>query len=143
MATLAERIVSGAGDAILAADREGRIVLWNAAAERLFGFSAAEAIGQSLDLIVPERHRPRHWEGYRRVAETAETRYGTRLLRVPARRKDGSQVSIAFTIALLTDSAGRVEAMAAVVRDETARWQEEQALRARVKELEAGVAAPS
>jgi PAS domain S-box-containing protein len=138
MATLAERIVRGAGDAILAADREGRIVLWNAAAERLFGFSAAEAIGQSLDLIVPERHRPRHWEGYRRVAETAETRYGTRLLRVPARRKDGCQVSIAFTIALLTDSAGRVEAMAAIVRDETARWQEEKALRARVKELEAG-----
>jgi PAS domain S-box-containing protein len=141
MATLAERIVQGAGDAILAADREGRIVLWNAAAERLFGFSAAEAIGQSLDLIVPERHRPRHWEGYRRVAETAETRYGTRLLRVPALRKDGSQVSIAFTIALLTDAAGRVEAMAAIIRDETARWQEEKALRARVKELEGGAGA--
>jgi PAS domain S-box-containing protein len=78
MATVAERIVNGAGDAIIAADAGGRIVLWNAAAERLFGFTATEAIGRSLDLIVPEKHRARHWEGYGRKTNAIRARTGGR-----------------------------------------------------------------
>lgn len=138
MPALSERIVEQAADAIVAVDTEGRIVLWNAAAERLFGFSAAEAIGQSLSIIVPPKHHARHWEGFHRVAATGETRYGTQLLRVPGLRKDGGQVSIAFTVSLLKGADGRVEAMAAVIRDETARWQEEKALRERLRRLEQG-----
>jgi len=129
-------LVRAAGDAIVLADPEGRIRLWNPAAERIFGWSAAEALGQSLDLIIPERFRARHWAGYREVMRTGETRYGTQVLRVPATRKDGQRISIAFTVALLTGPDGGVGGIAAMVRDETARWEEEQALRRRLAELE-------
>src|SRR5215831_6871711 len=122
-------LVQAAGDAIIAADVEGRIVLWNPAAERLFGFTAAEALGSSLNLIIPERFRARHWTGYRTVMQTGQTRYGTQVLRVPALRKDGQRLSIAFTVALLHTPAGHCTGIAAIVRDDTARWQEEQALR--------------
>jgi PAS domain S-box-containing protein len=129
-------LVAAAGDAIVVADPEGRIRLWNPAAERLFGFTAEEALGRSLDLIIPERFRERHWAGYREVMRTGQTRYGTEVLRVPALRKDGQRISIAFTVALLRSPAGAVSGIAAIARDETARWQEEQALRRRVAELE-------
>jgi PAS domain S-box-containing protein len=131
-----EALARAAGDAIVVADPDGSIRYWNPAAERIFGFTAAEALGQSLDLIIPERYRGRHWEGYREVMRTGETRYGTQVLRVPAVRKDGRRLSIAFTVALLTGPGGRVTGIAAIVRDETARWDEEQALRRRLAELE-------
>jgi PAS domain S-box-containing protein len=131
-----QALARAAGDAIVVADPEGSIRYWNPAAERIFGFTAAEALGQSLDLIIPERYRARHWDGYRGVMRTGETRYGTQVLRVPAVRKDGQRLSIAFTVALLTGPHGRVTAIAAIVRDETARWDEEQALRRRLAELE-------
>ncbi len=137
---LAERIVQAAADAIVVADPSGRIVLWNAGAERLFGYSPAEALSQSLDLIIPEPQRKRHWEGYQHVMQTGETRYGTELLRVPAIRKDGSRFSIAFTVGLLKDSTGRVEGIFAVLRDDSERFQTERALRKRVAELEAALA---
>jgi PAS domain S-box-containing protein len=133
-----DALVRAAGDAIVVADPEGRIVLWNPAATRTFGFAAEEALGQSLDLIIPERFRARHWAGYREVMRTGETRYGTDVLRVPATHQDGRRLSIAFTVALLTDAGGRVTAIAAIVRDETARWEEEQRLRKRLAELERG-----
>jgi PAS domain S-box-containing protein len=126
-----EKLVESAGDAIVAADTEGKIVLWNAAAERIFGHSKSEALGQTLDLIIPERLRERHWTGYREVMRTGKTRYGTDLLRVPATHKDGRRLSIAFTVALLPGT------IVAFMRDETARWNEERALRERIKELEA------
>ncbi|MGH7264396.1 MAG: PAS domain-containing protein [Candidatus Rokuibacteriota bacterium] len=129
-------LVDAAGDAIIVADPEGAIRLWNPAATRIFGFTAEEALGRSLDLIIPERFRARHWDGYREVMRTGRTRYGTDVLRVPALRKDGQRISIAFTVALLTGSGGRVTAIAAFVRDETARWEAEQTLRRRVAELE-------
>lgn len=129
-------LVRAAGDAIVVADPEGLVRFWNPAAERIFGFTEAEALGQSLDLIIPERFRARHWTGYREVMRTGVTRYGTDILRVPAGRKDGQRVSIAFTVALLKDAAGRVTGIAAVMRDETTRWEEEQALRRRLAELE-------
>jgi PAS domain S-box-containing protein len=134
--TFAERIVQATADAIIVADASGKIALWNAGAERLFGYGAAEALGRSLDLIIPEAQRRRHWEGYQRVMRTGETKYGTQLLRVPAIRKDGGRFSIAFTVGLLTDGAGVVEGIFAIMRDDTERFQTEKALRKRVAELE-------
>jgi PAS domain S-box-containing protein len=131
-----ELLVQAAGDAIIAADPEGQIVLWNRAAQRIFGFAAQEALGQSLDLIIPERFRARHWDGYRQVMRTGQTKYGAEVLRVPARHKDGRPLSIAFTVALLSGADGQKEAIAAIVRDETSRWNEERAMRQRLKELE-------
>jgi PAS domain S-box-containing protein len=130
-------LVQAAGDAIIAADTDGKILLWNPAAERIFGFTAKDALGHSLDLIIPERLRHRHWEGYQRVMRTGQSRYGTEVLRVPALHKDGRALSIAFTVALLQAGDGGIQAIAAIVRDETARWEEERALRRRLTELEA------
>jgi PAS domain S-box-containing protein len=130
-------LVQAAGDAIIAADTDGKIRLWNPAAERIFGFTAADALGHSLDLIIPERWRHRHWEGYQRVMRTGQTRYGAEVLRVPALHKDGRALSIAFTVALLQAGDGGIQAIAAIVRDETTRWEEERALRRRLAELEA------
>jgi PAS domain S-box-containing protein len=135
------KFAAAAGDAIVAADPEGRIIFWNPAAERIFGYVKSEAIGRSLDLVIPERFRERHWAGYRDVMASGQTRYGTQVLRVPALHKDGRPLSIAFTVALLFSAEGRVETIAAIVRDETSRWNEERALRRRLAELE-GRSAP-
>ena len=131
-----EAFVQSAGDAIVAAGTDGSILLWNRAAERIFGYTEAEALGHSLDLIIPERLRIRHWEGYRRVMQTGETRYGAEVLRVPAVHKDGRRLSIAFTVALLYSPNREIQAIAAIIRDETSRWAEERALRQRLAELE-------
>ncbi|MEZ0211762.1 MAG: PAS domain S-box protein [Xanthobacteraceae bacterium] len=129
-------IVAALGDAVIVSNAEGDITLWNAAAERMFGFSAAEALGRSLDLIIPEPQRQRHWEGYHQTMQTGVTRYGTTVLRVPALHKDGHTLSIAFTVALVGGSS-----IVALVRDETSRWNEERTLRRRLRELEAALAA--
>jgi len=131
-----EQLVQAAGDAIVTADPEGRILSWNPAAERIFGFAAAEALGQTLDLIIPERFRTRHWDGYKQVMRTGQTKYGADVLRVPARHKDGRPLSIAFTVALLSRADGQTEAIAAIVRDETSRWNEERSMRERLQKLE-------
>jgi PAS domain S-box-containing protein len=131
-----EAFIQSAADAIIAAAPDGAILFWNNAAERIFGYSHAEALGQSLDLIIPERLRNRHWDGYRKVMETGETKYGTELLRVPATHKDGRPLSIAFTVTLLFSPDHKVQAIVAIIRDETSRWQEERALRQRITELE-------
>jgi PAS domain S-box-containing protein len=132
-----DQLVAAAGDAIIASDISGAIVLWNAAAQRIFGFSAAEALGQSLDLIIPERQRQRHWDGYDKTMRTGQTRYGADLLRVPALSKDCRPLSIAFSVALLHDADGKVSAIVAIVRDETTRWAEERQMRFRLAQLEA------
>jgi len=134
--SLPERIVGEAADAIIAADTSGKITLWNAGAERLFGYSKAEAVAQSLDLIIPEAQRKRHWDGYHHVMQTGETRYGTRVLRVPGIRKDGTRISLAFTVGLLKDAGGRVEGIFAILRDDTERWETEKELRMRLATLE-------
>jgi len=126
--------VHAAGDAIIAAGADGRIIFWNPAATRIFGFSEVEALGQSLDLIIPERFRARHWEGYRQVMESGKSKYAADVLRVPATAKDGRALSIAFTVTLLDASKGRL--IAAIVRDETTRWNEERELKRRLAELE-------
>ena len=132
-----EKLVQAAGDAIVAADREGKIVLWNRAAERIFGFTQGEALGRSLDLIIPERFRERHWQGYRETTRTGVTRYGAEVLRVPALRKDGRPLSIAFTVGLILSAEKQVATIVAVMRDDTARWNDERAMRKRLAELEA------
>jgi PAS domain S-box-containing protein len=101
-----EQLVEALGDAIVAADASGAITLWNPAAERLFGFTHAEALGNSLDLIIPERLRDRHWAGYGKTMASGQTRYGHDVLRVPAVHKDGRALSIAFTVGLPLDTAG-------------------------------------
>lgn len=133
---LAHRIVEEAQDAVIFADREGLIRLWNKGAEAIFGYTASEAEGRSLDLIIPEKLRPRHWEGYRRVMAAGATRYGREVLAVPGRRKDGSTVSLEFTIILLKDDDGKPLGTAAIMRDVTARWEREKALKKRLAEFE-------
>jgi PAS domain S-box-containing protein len=140
--SLSERLVREAADAIIAADASGKITLWNAGAARLFGYAEAEAAGQSLDIIIPQAQRKRHWDGYQHVMQTGQTRYGTSLLRVPAIRKDGTRISIAFTVGLLQDSGGRVEGIFAILRDDTERWETEKDLRKRVAALEQAAARP-
>jgi PAS domain S-box-containing protein len=133
------QLVSAIGDAIIISDAKGAITLWNPAAERMFGYTQAEAMGQSLDLIIPERLRGRHWEGYDKTMATGITRYGHDLLKVPAADKNGKAMSIAFTVALLKDDAGAITGIVAVIRDETVRFQEERALKKRLVELESQV----
>ena len=135
------QLIAATGDAVIASDRDGAITLWNPAAERMFGYSEAEALGRSLDLITPERFRQRHWDGYANSMATGTTRYGHTLLKVPATHKDGRAMSIAFTVCMVKDAAGQVTAVVAVVRDETARFAEERALRKQLVELEAQLAA--
>jgi PAS domain S-box-containing protein len=132
---LAESILSARSDAIIAADRNGIVRFWNPGAERVFGYSRDEALGQSLDLIIPERLRQRHWDGYRRVMETGHTRYGeSDLLAVPALRKDGETISVEFTIVPLRES-GRLIAIAAIIRDVSKRFDEVRALKRKLVEV--------
>jgi len=130
------QLVHGAADAIVVCDARGEIVLWNGACERIFGFTEADAMGKSLDLIIPERQRQRHWDGYDKTMATGITRYGASLLKVPALHKDGRTLSIAFTVSLLKGGDDKVTGIVAIVRDETERFQEERKLRARVAEAE-------
>jgi len=134
---LCEAIIDQAGDAVMYSDREGIIRLWNRGAERMFGFTAAEAVGQSLDLIIPENLRQRHWDGYYRVMESGESRYSTEMLSAPALRKDGSRISTEFSMVMVKDENGAMSGVAAIVRDVTARWQKERELKERLRQLEA------
>jgi PAS domain S-box-containing protein len=136
-ASLCESIVEQSPIAIIVGDREGIMRLWNAGAEAMFGWTAGEAIGKSMDIIIPEKHRPRHWEGYDRVMASGVTKYGRSLLAVPAQTKDGRRISVEFNVVLLKDAEGRVLGIAASMQDVTARWERDKALRAHVAELEA------
>ena len=132
---VAEAILSSSGDAVIATDREGVIRLWSPGTERIFGHSAEAALGQSLDLIIPERLRARHWAGYRQVMETGESRYNHGdLLSVPSIRNDGKRISVEFTIVPLKNEAGRIDGIAAVMRDVTARFEEVKVLRRKLED---------
>jgi PAS domain S-box-containing protein len=130
------QLVDEAQDAVIVADREGVIRLWNRGAERIFGRSAAEAVGGSMDFIIPEKLRARHWEGYFRTMATGTTRYGADTLNVPALTAGGARISIEFTIVMLRDGEGKPEGVAAITRDVTARREKELDLRRRLAELE-------
>jgi PAS domain S-box-containing protein len=126
-AQFADRLVSGISDAIVYADVEGVIRLWNPGAARIFGFSEAEALGRSLDMIIPAGLRERHWQGFRNTMRTGRSRYGDG--QVPAVRKDGARISVEFIIVPFTNDSGQMVGIAAIMRDVTARFEELRALR--------------
>jgi PAS domain S-box-containing protein len=129
-ARVADAILDAASDAVIVCDRDGVICLWSAGAERIFGFPAAEALGQSLDIIIPERLQARHWDGFHRMMASGQSRYPQgHLLSAPGRRKDGAQVSVEFTAVALKDAGGAVAHIVAIMRDATARFEEIKALR--------------
>jgi PAS domain S-box-containing protein len=127
---LARALLGTSSDAIIAADKDGIVRLWNPGAERIFGYTSEDAIGQSLDIIIPERLRKRHWDGYQQVMQGGESRYGHGdILAVPSIRKDGAGISVEFTIVPLTDEAGLLNGVAAIMRDVTKRFEEVRALK--------------
>lgn len=130
------QLVDAVGDAIVVSDAQGLITLWNPGAARMFGFTDAEALGQSLDIIIPEKQRERHWDGYEKTMKSGVTRYGNDVLRVPAINKAGEPMSISFTVGLLFNADGTVGSIAAVMRDETRKFLQDKALRQRMRELE-------
>jgi PAS domain S-box-containing protein len=122
-------------DAVIYADSEGVIGFWNAGAARIFGFTEAEALGESLDIIIPANLRKRHWEGFRTTIRTGQSRYGAGdLLSVPAIRKDGTRISVEFTIVPFRTADGVIAGIAAVMRDVTARFNELRTLRRELEE---------
>ena len=132
---VADAILAAANDAVVATDREGIIQVWNPGAERIFGHRADEAEGQSLDRIIPERLRARHWEGFHHVMATGESHYGEGdLLSVPGLRRDGQRISLEFTIVPLKDEWGQMQGIAAVMRDVTSRFEEMRSLKQKLAE---------
>lgn len=131
-----QQIIENSQDAILFADRDGIIELWNSGAEAIFGYTKDEVQGKSLDLIVPEKLRQRHWEGYHTVMKTGKSRYGKELLKVPAIRKDGTSISVEFTIMLVRNLRNEIVGTAAIIRDVTERWKQEKELKQKIKLLE-------
>ena len=128
--SFATTLVAGMSDALVYADADGAIRVWNRGAVRIFGFTEAEAVGQSLDIIIPANLRERHWRGYRETMRTGQTRYGDgQILSVPAVRKDGVRISVEFTIVLFADINGQMTGIAAIMRDATKTFEELRALR--------------
>lgn len=130
------QIIENSQDAILFADRDGIIDLWNSGAEAIFGYTKEDVRGKSLDLIVPEKLRQRHWDGYQKVMKTGKSRYGKELLKVPAIRKDGTSISVEFTIVLVRNQRNEIMGTAAIIRDVTERWKHEKELKQKLKLLE-------
>jgi PAS domain S-box-containing protein len=132
----AETLIAKMPDALIHADSAGVILVWNDGAARMFGHTAEEAIGQNLDLIIPAGLRGRHWSGYHETMRTGRTQYGEgQILAVPAVRKDGARISVAFTIVPFMDEAGTMIGIAAIMRDDTARFEEMRALRKEIAAL--------
>jgi PAS domain S-box-containing protein len=132
-AGLGEALLHSASDAIIATDRDGRITFWNPGAERIFGFTADDAVGQSLDLIIPENLRARHWSGFRHTMETGTSRYGHGdLLSVPGLTREGARISVEFTIVLLRNGAQETMGTVAVLRDVTKCFEEVRELKRRL-----------
>jgi PAS domain S-box-containing protein len=130
LSSIAAALLHSSADAIIATDRDGAITFWNPGAVRIFGHTASEATGRSLDLIIPEKQRDRHWAGYREVMRTGQSRYsGGDVLSVPALHKDGRRISLEFIIVPVKDAAGRITGLASVLRDVSARFEEIRALR--------------
>lgn len=139
MTKLADAVLSTAADAIIAIDRDNMVTFWNPGATRIFGFTRDEAVGQSLNIIIPENLRARHLEGYRNTMATGRSRYGEAdLLAVPGLRKDGSRVSVEFTIVLLKDAQGNMTGTAAILRDVTRKFEELRSLRRQLAEAKHG-----
>ena len=134
---LYRHIVEDSQVAVIYGDAAGIMRLWNKGAEEIFGWTAQEALGRSMDLVIPEKHRASHWEGYRRVMESGVSKYGSSVLAVPALTKDGRRVSIEFNVVLLKTPDGGVVGIAAILQDVTQRWERDKALRQRLAAAEA------
>jgi PAS domain S-box-containing protein len=142
-ANVCERIVAQMPEAVILADRDGHIRLWNPGAEVLFGHTAAEAMGQSLDIIIPEELRSRHWDGYHRAVSTGRTQLGARALPTKAVRKDGTTIYVELSFAVVLDETGAAVGALAVGRNITERYVQDKALRRRLAALEHEVATRS
>jgi PAS domain S-box-containing protein len=134
---LYRHIVEDSRVAVIYGDAAGVMRLWNKGAEEIFGWTAEEALGRSMNLLIPEKHRATHWEGYRRVMKTGVSKYGNTVLAVPAMTKDGRRVSIEFSVVLLKAPDGGVVGIAAILQDVTQRWERDRALRQRLAGAEA------
>jgi PAS domain S-box-containing protein len=133
---LANALLSSNSDAIVAADKDGNIIFWNPGAQRIFGYLQTEAIGRSLDIIIPSQLRKRHWDGYRRVMDGGESRYGHGdTLAVPGITKDDRRISLEFTIVPLRAKTGKLDGLGAIMRDVTKRFEETRLLKQRLAEL--------
>lgn len=127
---IADRFLAETPDGVIVADPDGVIRYWNAGCTRIFGFSPEEAQGQSLDIIIPQNLRARHWQGWQHTMQTGTTRYGAGdVLSVPALRKDGSRISVEFSILPFRDAGGKIIGIGAIMRDVTKRFEELKALR--------------
>lgn len=115
-------LVEYAADAIIFADREGLIRLWNPGAEALFGYAAAEVVGESLDVIIPERLRRAHWEGYRRALAAGHTLHGRQALPTRSMRKSGDKLYVELSFSVVKDAQGAIIGAMAIGRDITARY---------------------
>ena len=136
LSAVAEQAIAQAPDAVIFADLDGIIRVWNEAAERIFGHAAAGALGQTLDLIVPEQFREAHWRGYRHALAVGETQYRGQALPTRSLRKDGTTIYVELTFAIVRDRDGTVCGALAHARDITARWAQEREQRARLRALE-------
>ncbi len=132
---LCKKIVENSNEGIIFSDREGIIRLWNRGAELIFGYTAEEALGKMLDIIIPDKHRARHWEGYMRVMREGSTRYANEMLSVPAIRKDGKRISIEFSVIIIREN-DRIDGVAAIIRDVTSRWEKEKEMKQYIATLE-------
>ncbi len=133
---MARLLLDQAPDGVIFADREGVIREWNAAAEAIFGHASAEALGQSLDLIVPERFREAHWTGFDRALEAGDTKYRGQALPTRSVRKDGTDIYVELTFTIVHDTDGAVIGALAHARDITERFAREREQRQRIRELE-------
>jgi PAS domain S-box-containing protein len=140
VATLCERIVASMPEAVIFADREGVIRLWNPGAESLFGYAGPEAVGQSLDILIPDDLRSRHWEGYRAAIVAGRTRLAARALPTRAVRKGGETFYVELSFAIIRGEGGAAIGALAVGRDITERRAKDRARRQRLADLEAALA---
>lgn len=131
-----ELLVSQLPDAAIFADREGIIRTWNAAAERIFGHTPEAALGQTLDLIVPERFREGHWAGFERALKDGVTQYVGQSLATRSMRADGTPIYVELSFAIALDAAGESIGALATARDITERFENDRTQRRRLEELE-------
>lgn len=137
---LCTKIVTAASEAVIFADREGRIRLWNRGAELLFGYAAAEVDGERLDIIIPERLRRAHWEAFDRSIETGRTKHVDRVLTTRSMHKNGARLYVDLSFGLVKDAQGAVIGAFAVGRDCTERYLAEANAKAHLAAVEAQLA---
>ncbi len=129
-------IVENSQDAIVLTNADGVIQIWNLGANKMFGYSPEEAVGQTLDIIIPDRFRDSHWDGFNNTMATGHSKYEEDMLSVPAIKKDGSRISIEFTIVMSKDDQGIPTGISAIIRDVSERRQQDKQMKDRVAELE-------